>query len=234
MGEVPYSQDVVAAAVLSMALLWLGAQGPLVLARLKEICDVAFGAVRGDLTESLASIMASCAMLMATAVLPLMVALFAAGLAGGFLQVRRLTAPAPSASRAGRAKGAQRAHALFSGWRVADLFVACAKLGLLGLVAFATLRSEMRGVVGLLQRSPEQSLSLVAELAWVLLARLCATLAGIAVLDVLYRHYRHRQALKMTRDEMEREFREAEGHPQLKRRRQRIHREIAALEHRTD
>jgi flagellar biosynthetic protein FlhB len=60
--------------------------------------------------------------------------------------------------------------------------------------------------------------------------RLALAAVAIGVLDYLWQRHRHRQSLRMTREEVKRERKEVEGDPLHKAERQRLHRE--ALEQR--
>lgn len=48
----------------------------------------------------------------------------------------------------------------------------------------------------------------------------------LAIADVLFQRYEHAKGLRMTKDEIKREFKDTEGNPEIKGRRKSIHREI--------
>lgn len=48
----------------------------------------------------------------------------------------------------------------------------------------------------------------------------------LAMVDVLFQRYEHAKGLRMTKDEIKREFKDTEGNPEIKGRRKSIHREI--------
>lgn len=48
----------------------------------------------------------------------------------------------------------------------------------------------------------------------------------LAIFDVLFQKYEHAKGLRMTKDEIKREFKDTEGNPEIKGRRKSIHREI--------
>jgi flagellar biosynthetic protein FlhB len=49
---------------------------------------------------------------------------------------------------------------------------------------------------------------------------------AVAVLDLLYQRKRHKKDLKMSKDEVKREYKDSEGDPQFKAQRQQVHQEI--------
>ncbi|MEZ4247319.1 MAG: EscU/YscU/HrcU family type III secretion system export apparatus switch protein [Polyangiales bacterium] len=87
----------------------------------------------------------------------------------------------------------------------------------------------MRGISGLPARDPAAALHAAGAVIPSLLFRVGGAALAIGVLDVLYQRWRYRQDQKMTKDEVKREYKDAEGDPHAKQSRERLHREI--LEH---
>ncbi len=97
---------------------------------------------------------------------------------------------------------------------------------LVGAVVLWTLKSSLRGVVGLVGQGAMSALTASGVLAIRLLLRVGAAIAALAVLDALYQRWRYRQDQRMTKEEVRREYKESEGDPHLKRERERVHREV--------
>jgi flagellar biosynthesis protein FlhB len=91
-----------------------------------------------------------------------------------------------------------------------------------------TLRDGARGVAGLTARDAHAALTGTGSLVATLMIRVGSAMAGIAVLDVIYQRWRYRRDQRMTKEEVKREHKEAEGDPHQKRERERLHREILA------
>jgi len=96
------------------------------------------------------------------------------------------------------------------------------------VVVVLTLEGSLRGVVGLVGRDAMAALGAGGVLTVRLLLRVGAAMAAIAAIDVVYQRWRYRQDQQMTKHEVKREHKEAEGDPHLKRERERVHREIVA------
>jgi flagellar biosynthesis protein FlhB len=103
-----------------------------------------------------------------------------------------------------------------------------ALLALVLLVGFATLGvvvvDELPGLLGLLERSPARAVELFGALFARLLTALGLGLCALAALDWARRRHALLRALRMTRSELERERRELEADPRLRRRRLQAHR----------
>ena len=90
------------------------------------------------------------------------------------------------------------------------------KVVLLGVVAGLTIRDLLPKVVGLagLPVVPgwEESMSLIIGL----LLRLLAVMFVLALIDLWFQRYRHEESIKMTKEEVKREHKDAEGDPKIK------------------
>src|SRR5262249_52334461 len=96
----------------------------------------------------------------------------------------------------------------------------------IGALAWLTLRPVLGSVVALVGAPPARLLAALGTLTQRLAARLA--LAGLAFggVDLLLVVRRHRPALRLTRDEGKRDYKEAEGDPAHRGERQRLHREL--------
>jgi flagellar biosynthesis protein FlhB len=117
----------------------------------------------------------------------------------------------------GRLLGAERVLAT-----TADIV----KLGLLGVVAVLCLRPCLPAVASLAGNGAMRVLTALAVTGRRLALGLSFAMVALACGDYLWRVWRHRRRLLMTRAEARREQRESEGDPVLKAERQRLHQEL--------
>ncbi|MDP3274959.1 MAG: EscU/YscU/HrcU family type III secretion system export apparatus switch protein [Deltaproteobacteria bacterium] len=100
-----------------------------------------------------------------------------------------------------------------------------------GLLAVALGLDAARAMVGLWARASGGSVTLNAALMNATLrgvvTRMLALVAAFAVLDVLYRKWKHGQELRMSKDEVKREHKESDGNAETKHERDRLHKELA-------
>jgi FlhB-like protein len=138
---------------------------------------------------------------------------------GGTVSVARL---APTLSNLDPIGGLRK---LFSAER---LLATLRALGVALLVGFFVYR-ELRGAAGSLvatQGEPRVAAQLCAELTLNLLWSAVAVSLAFAALDVWVTRHSWRKRNRMTKDEVKREHREAEGDPQIKQERKRAHQEL--------
>ncbi len=152
------------------------------------------------------------------------VALLAEIMIGGFsFSAQPLS---PDFTRINPIAGLQR---LFSRAALVEIIKALLKFGVVGILAFSLIRSWapdfVQGAIETWPRAVYHATSLWNRLFLVL----AAALAGIAVLEVPYQVWEHRDRLKMTRQEVRDELRELDGSPQTKRRIRLLRRRLARM-----
>jgi flagellar biosynthetic protein FlhB len=116
---------------------------------------------------------------------------------------------------------------MFSTQSIAELVKAILKALLIGLVLYWVVRHEQDRLFALISAPIEVSLTSFSHVLFVSFVALIAGLALIAAIDVPFQLYQYHDRLKMTREELRREFKESEGDPQLKARIRSQQREMA-------
>jgi len=96
------------------------------------------------------------------------------------------------------------------------LVVSIAKLVALVLIVYFFLRGKMAAVLNLQWSTPEGVLVGMCRLVFQLAARLAVALGAIAAIDMLFQKWKHRQELRMTRQEVKEERRQYEASPEVK------------------
>lgn len=230
-GEVPKSRELSTAAVLLAVAGTLTAMGDYIIAKLESALHLSLEAIAGHIHAPPQAVLGAAASLGLDAALPVLLAALLAGTLATFIQVGPLLAFESIAPKLQRIDPVRGTKNLFTQRKLIELLKSLLKIGVVGYVAFGVLRSGLRGVIGLSQRDAESALHAVGGLGQLLLIRVGAAVAAIAIVDVLYQRWRHRQDQKMTKTEVKREHKDADGDPQAKQQRERMHKEI--VEHNT-
>lgn len=232
-GEVWRSRRLPSALVLLSVGGVLAATADAALATLVELVRLPLRAVSGELAASPVDVLAAGAGLGADVALPvLLAAAFAAGL-GTFLQVGPLLTFAPLSPRLSRLDPVAGARNLLGARQWVELLQSLAIVVVVAGIAWVTGRDALRGVVGLAARDARAAVDAAGATFGALFFRVGGALLWVAALDVLYQRFRFLKDQRMTKDEVRREQKDAEGDPHLKQERARVHREIvehAALE----
>nr|PZN59585.1 MAG: flagellar biosynthesis protein FlhB [Pseudomonadota bacterium] len=228
-GRVPRSRELTTAAVMVTAGAVLTLAGNSIGARLGEM-------MRGGLTvtreqafdaSAMAQAFSQLAVAALTAVAPVLLATLIAALAaplaiGGWaISGKAIT---PDFKRMSPVSGIKRMFSLRS---LVELGKALAKFGVVALVAYIVLRVNADRLMGLGSESIQAAIGHAISLAGHALIALTAALVLIAAVDVPFQLWQYKQDMRMTREEVRREHKDAEGSPEVKGRIRALQREVA-------
>jgi flagellar biosynthetic protein FlhB len=220
-GSVAKSMEVNSTAVLLATLAALALDAPRLLAASEKIVRDGLGragspgvvaAGGGGLGGLLMSSISS----FAWAVAPVVIAAAAAGMIANVAQVGvhwSSKAIKPTFHKLNIAAGLKR---MFGVNQAVELAKSLAKVTIIGTVAGMAIWSRMSTFGGLVGLPPGQVLVELSQLVLSIGFRIGAALFVIAALDYLWQRRKHGKSLKMTKDEVKREAREADVSPELR------------------
>ena len=146
---------------------------------------------------------------------------------GPLLQVKPLLAVqalAPRLDRLDPIRGLKQR--LFSGQAWFEFAKSAAKLIVIGAALGFVVRGRLPALLATWRGDPIAALAAAADTIVVMTATVAGAFLGLAVLDAVYQHARHRKNQRMTLQEMREERKEDEGTPEQRAARKRMHREI--------
>ncbi|MDR3392926.1 MAG: flagellar biosynthesis protein FlhB [Sulfuriferula sp.] len=141
----------------------------------------------------------------------ILVTLLSPALIGGWLFSTK--ALVPNFGRMNPIKGVTN---MVSARALVELIKAVAKASLVGGVAWMVMAHEKEAVLSLSVESVHQSTAHLADLLWYAFIWMTAALGLIVLIDAPYQMFHYAKKLKMTREEVRQEAKEAEGDPQVK------------------
>ena len=214
-GQVALSREVPALAGLGVGTLILASMGAELgepaLARLGQLISLPPGSSVGT------ALMASC---LAIAVLagPVVMGVLAAGVAASILQTGVLFSPQrlqPDFARLNPIRGLGR---IFGPTGLFEAAKATVKLAAFGFTAYRVLARELRDVGHAMFWPADQLAARAYHAALRVAAATLLLQAVIAVLDVVWVRRRHARQLRMSKEEVRQDARDADGNPQVKQR----------------
>ena len=223
-GDVAVSRELSSSAALLAIVAVLSMDAPAAVAR-------AVASLRAALSAAVAGGTAGAALGAASALglrmlAPALGAAVLVALVVGLAQTRGLLL-APVRVDLGRLASASSWRRLFDGQAALACGQGLLKVALVAAVAWLALRPVVGAVAGLPGATAPRLLGVLGATTARLALRLAAAGLVLGVADAVLIARRHRKALRMTRDEVRREYKEAEGDPAHRGERQRLHREIA-------
>jgi flagellar biosynthetic protein FlhB len=90
------------------------------------------------------------------------------------------------------------------------------KIFIVGYIAYRILRDEMNGIVYLTETDINGILTFVSHISFKIVIHTCGVMIVLAVLDLAFVKWSYLQNLKMTKDEVKQENKDAEGDPHVK------------------
>jgi flagellar biosynthesis protein FlhB len=217
-GQVASSREVNHALVLAAGALLIGALAPAlagdVAAALRPLLarPHSFGLTPTDLGRLLAGLLGE----LGTALLPAVLLLVGAALAGGLIQHGPLLSAQPLAPKLDRISPLAGARRLFSLRSLVEFGKGVIKIGLVSAVAVALLWPAAATVVTAAELEAGALLAVLHGLALRLMAGSALLVGLIALLDSLYQRFEHRKQLRMSRRDLQDEFKQTEGDPFVK------------------
>ncbi|MCX7735912.1 MAG: flagellar biosynthesis protein FlhB [Candidatus Kapabacteria bacterium] len=104
----------------------------------------------------------------------------------------------------------------FSGRSVFELTKSLIKIFILGFVVYDILEDKVQETIDLIEKPISEIGAFLASVSLEVVAKVGAVYILIAVADMLYQRYRYKEDLKMTKQEVKEENKQAEGDPRVK------------------
>lgn len=228
-GNVPRSMEVNTWLMLFAGAILVGAFGPGLMDEIR-ILNLAFierpdqfPMDRGNLGDILVETIKSVALLLAGPVVIMVVFALASGLVQNGL-VYAPKAMEPKLEKLSPLKGVKK---FATSRQYVEFLKGLFKLTIVGTTALLLLWPEFDRIDTFSSFDPLNILKLVHELIMRLLAYVLAILAVIALIDFIYQRMQHAKQLRMTKQEIKDEFKQAEGDPHVKGRLRQIRMERA-------
>ncbi|MFZ0132711.1 MAG: flagellar biosynthesis protein FlhB [Desulfobacterales bacterium] len=159
--------------------------------------------------------------------LPLLLVVVVAGVAGNILQSGFLIsteALAPKWSKLNPVSGMKR---LFSLRSLVELFKSIVKILFVATVAYLMVKQELDLLPSLMRQSVPDIFVFAARVAFKICLNVCLALILLTILDYAYQRWEHEKSLKMTKQEIKDENKQTEGDPKVKARIRSIQMEAA-------
>lgn len=163
----------------------------------------------------------------ASAVWPVLVATFLAGLAVSYLQVGSLFTLEPLKPNLGRINPLEGFKRIFSKRALVELVKALLKVTVVTWVAYSTLRGAVVGLPNLSGMEVGQVAAWVGLQVWELAIKTGLAILVMSAFDYAYQRYEHEVSLRMTKQQLKEETKETEGDPQIRGQVRRRQREMA-------
>ncbi|HWR40421.1 MAG TPA: flagellar biosynthesis protein FlhB [Patescibacteria group bacterium] len=218
-GQVAKSVEISAVFVLFAAFAALKVSGPTIYEELSRYMTYSFShLLSGDFTiQFIYTQVLVFTIIFMKVMLPVLLAVVVASLAANYMQVGFIFSPdvlMPDFSKMNPINGLQRMFSLRS---LAELFKSMYKVVLVSYFVYRFGVSETMQIPKLVNAELIDSLRLTGAMVIDLAFQIIAVLLVLAVLDYSYQWWQNNEDMKMSKDEVKEEYKQTEGHPEIKR-----------------
>ncbi|PIR21035.1 MAG: flagellar biosynthesis protein FlhB [Deltaproteobacteria bacterium CG11_big_fil_rev_8_21_14_0_20_47_16] len=158
---------------------------------------------------------------------PFMTIVTAAALAVGYLQVGSVFSAEPLTPQMKRLNMVENIKNMMKVTTLIELVKNIAKLALIFLLAYLVVKGSLNLVLETVNLDLASFMAITANIILKFLVRVLAFFVVIAVIDLFVQRHQHIKQLKMSKEEVKREYKQDEGDPHIKAQRKHLHQELA-------
>ncbi|KLU21519.1 secretion system apparatus protein SsaU [Caballeronia mineralivorans PML1(12)] len=224
-GQVAKSADVTTCVQLAVLLVYFLFQGTALWQAMEGLISATTAVINFPLREALSRLVNVFGAVMLRFILPLGVLLIVATLASILLQIGLVFAPESVMPKGEKLSPISNAKQIFSIKSLVEFCKSLIKVGALSIVFYYLLREHISSLQFLPLCGIECGISVTAQLigwTWWSLIVVYIVLGGA---DYVFQRRRLTKELMMSREEVEREYKDAEGDPEIKGKRKEVNRE---------
>jgi len=217
-GQVAQSKEMHTAALLSgMLLLWFF-YAPVFWDEFKELLgNLWFLGGTFDLTPlSVVNLAITVTGQVALLLAPALLLVLVIGFFSTYLQIGWLFTTKPLEPDLAKFNPVSGMAKLFSKRSLVELVKSLAKVLLVGTIAYLTVRGEFERSLLLIDMTPVDAVRFIGRVAALVLLKSSGILLVLGILDLVYQRWEMEQKMKMTKQEVKEEFKDAEGDPYIK------------------
>lgn len=160
--------------------------------------------------------------------LPVVLVGFLAGFVASFAQVGPLLSFEPVKPELKKLNPIEKAKQIFAAKNFVEFLKSALKVLVIGLIVTLIVRSSIDGLTRLPYGGESALLASIAPLMKALAINVTLCYIAIAGFDYFFQRFQHIKQLKMSKDEVKREYKESEGDPLIKGKRKQLHQELIA------
>lgn len=145
----------------------------------------------------------------------------------GFFQIGPIFSGEPMKPQVKRLNIVENVKNMFKVKTFVELMKNVVKLFLIFLLAYMVVNDSLREVVSTVQATADQGVQVAGGVIARFMIRIFIVFLVIAIIDVFVQRWDYKKQMRMTKDEVKREYKQDEGDPLIKSARRQLHQELA-------
>lgn len=228
-GQVAKSRDVDTVVQLIVAFVTLAMMRGYISDQLKSLMEQSFKvATRADLTVEFAlTYMSQAATTFIKVSAPFLLVMAVTAAAVGFFQVGPIFSAEPMMPQFKRINMIENLKNKFKITTLIELLKNVAKLSLIFLIAYFVIVAALRDVVLSATATLDQTLAIASKILYSFLMKVFMVFMAVALIDLFVQRWQYKKQMRMSKEEVKREYKQDEGDPLIKSQRRRLHEELA-------
>lgn len=227
-GQVAKSQDVTTAVLMAATFATAGIAWPWILRETKELILLPSAFYHLPFREAFQQVGYAVLLKALLISMPVVAAGFLAGACASFFQVGPLLSFEPLKPELKKLNPIEKAKQIISLKNGIEFLKSVLKVVVIGVIVTLVLRSTIDPLTRLPYGGKAAILSAIGPLMKTLAVNVVLAYGAIAGFDYFFQKYQYIKQLKMSKDEVKREYKESEGDPQIKGKRRQLHQEMIA------
>lgn len=227
-GQVAKSRDLTTLFVMIVVFSVIAMTAKSVTKELRDLMDFVFKVVdQPDITlTDMTEAGAAAFMVLAKVLAPIFLAGFVSALVMGFIQVGPLFTTEPLTPKFEKLNPIEGFKNMFKMQTFVELLKNIVKLGLVFYIAYSTISKSLSDVLLSSHIDVVDSVTLTGEIVYSFFIKISVVFFAIALVDMGFQRWNHQKNMRMSKEEIKREYKEDEGDPHIKHERRRLHREM--------
>ncbi len=232
-GQVAQSKDLTSVVVLAGLFAVLYAYLPFMLRRLEALLLAPTRLVDVPIAQAMSELGTTLFVQVSLLVLPVVLAAALLGIIGNIMQVGFLLSFQPVKPDLKKLNPGQGIKKIFSLKNLVELLKSVVKIVFLGVLSTIVIMESLEPLLKLPYCGQGCLLPILGQSLLAVAAYTGVAFLVIAGFDLAFQRFQHTKELKMTKDEVKREYKEMEGDPLIKGKRRQLHQQMAmsAAEH---
>lgn len=227
-GQVAKSQDVTTALLMCATFATIGVSWEWFLRKVKELILLPAAFYHLPFEQAFQQVTYGVLVQSLLLSLPVVLVGFLAGAAGAYLQVGPLLTFDPLKPELKKLNPFEKAKQIFSVKNGIEFLKSGLKVIVIGVIVTVLIRSTVGPLTRIPYGGDAALLSSIGPIMKALAINVSLAYVSLAGFDYFFQRYQHIKQLKMSKDEVKREYKESEGDPQIKGKRRQLHQELMA------
>lgn len=225
-GQVAKSQDVTTAALTVSIFVAIAALWPWYVDEIEALIILPVSFLDQPFENAAHELMYAIVMKILLLSAPILAVSFVVALAGNFAQVGFMLTLQPVMPELNKLNPFEKAKQMFSMKNIVEFLKSAVKVTVIGVLIYIVTKDSLDPLTRIPYAGESGVLGSLKPMLSILAINITLVYIALAGVDYFFQKYQHIKGLKMSKDEVKREFKESEGNPEIKGKRKQLHQEM--------